>query len=225
MVNCNFTKERADGNLRRWMSGNFHVKDLDKNAQVTAVYFYYFPLWYIKIKDTSTERIYLQPAHSTSISEIKNIDIPAGNLKLFQKKEHNMKDFINPDIQLSAAQSWLKSSGVPVENATETSLVHIPLYQFYYNYNGKQYTAIVEASSGKVYANTWPAKSETPFRLLFGSSIGLLLLASILSLIVALAASDGSEGWIFLYEVIKVFLYILIFIPLVIIAYIIAKKV
>ena len=92
VVNSNFSKEQAEGNLRRWMAGNFHVKDLDKLAQIAQISFYYFPLWYFKTKDSSGDRIHLQPARSTPISDIKNIQIPAGNLKTFNKTDFNKTD-------------------------------------------------------------------------------------------------------------------------------------
>ena len=112
VINSNFKKEEAEGNLRRWMAGNFQVKDLDKLAQISQVNFYYFPMWYFKTDKASGEMIYLQPATSTSISEIKKINIPAGNLKVFNKKDFNQSEFIDPDVLFDSAQNWLKDTGV-----------------------------------------------------------------------------------------------------------------
>jgi DNA-directed RNA polymerase subunit RPC12/RpoP len=225
VVTCNFTKQTAEGNLRRWMAGNFHVKDLDKLAQVTQVNFYYFPMWYFKSKDTSAEKIYLEPATSTSVSEIKKINIPAGSLKVYKEKEFNVSEFIIPDVMYDAAQSWLKQSGVDLDTIAESDLVHIPFYQFYYNYKGQQYTALVEASSGKVYANVWPAKSEAPFRVMFGVGIFVFLVTSIISFVLGTIFSSSTAGILLTGEMIKAPLYVLAAIPLIIIAYFIAKKV
>lgn len=225
VIVSNFSKENAEGNLRRWMAGNFQVKDLDKLANITKVSFYYFPMWYFKTGTSDNDKIYLQPATSTSVSEIKKINIPAGSLKVFNKKEFNENDFIPPDIYFDSAQKWLSESGVDLNTITLSSLVHIPFYQFTYEYNGKEYTAMVETSSGMVYANVWPAKSESPFRVLYGVSIILFLFISILAFIISNSISRTKASFFLDVELIKIIGYLLVSIPLIIIAYIIAKKV
>ena len=224
VVLSNFDQNEAIGNVKRWMAGNFHVKDLDKNAQIAQTQFYYFPMWYFKTAKDGVDKIYLQPAHSTPISEIKNIQIPAGNLKVYHKKEFDEKYFVAPDVLFDSARSWLEQTGVNTAEVAEANLVHIPFYQVYYNYEGKQYSAMVEASSGKVYANIWPAKKETPFRMLFAGSILLFALASLISFGIGLYMAEDVEG-LAMGELIKIPAYILTAIPLVIISYYIAKKV
>lgn len=221
VINSNFKKEEAEGNLRRWMAGNFQVKDLDKLAQISQSSFYYFPMWYFKTDKSAGETIYLQPATSTSISEIKKINIPAGNLKVYNKKEFNESDFVAPDVLFDSAQNWLKDTGVNLDTIATSNLVHIPFYQFYYNYAGKQYTALVESSSGKVYANLWPAKSEAPFRILFALCIVAFFLISIL----ALGIGASMNHFLAFDMGIKIFGYAFAAVPLIFIAYFIAKKV
>lgn len=224
VVNSNFNQEQAIGNVRRWMAGNFHVKDLDKNANIQRTDFYYFPLWYFKLKEGSNDKIMLQPAHSTPISEIKSINIPAGNLKPFQVKDFDMNQFVQPDVFFESAKNWLEQSGANVETIAESNLVHIPFYHVHYYYKNEHYSCLVEASSGKVYANIWPAKSEAPFRILFGASIAVFLLASILSYIIAFVVGSGSSLTI-IAEMIKIPVYLFASIPLIGAAYFIAKKV
>ena len=132
---------------------------------------------------------------------------------------------VAPDVLYDSAKSWLQESGINLESVTEAALVHIPIYQFYYNFNNQSYTAIVEASSGLVYANIYPAKSETPFRVLFAMSIAGYIVTSIICFIIAFAISDGGEEAFVTGEMLKVFAYALVSVPLVIMAYIIAKKV
>jgi len=226
IVTSNFSKEQAEGNLRRWMASNFHVKDLDKFAQIAQVNFYYFPLWYFKTKDSTGDRIYLQPAHSTSISEIKNIQIPAGSFKPYSRKDFDIKDFVSADVLYDSAKSWLSQTGVNVNTIAESNLVHVPFFHFYYNYKGKQYSALVEASSGKVYANIWPAKSEMPFKVIFGAAILIFGLASIISFVISYIFSSSSiEGALVLGEGIKIIIYIIAAVPLIFLAYLVAKKV
>ena len=161
VINSNFNEQQAEGNLRRWMAGNFHVKDLDKNAVISAKNFYYFPLWYFKSDSAHGDVIYLQPATSTSVSEIKSIKIPAGSMKSYNKKDFDEKQFVAPDVLYDSAKSWLEQTGVTPDIVAESNLVHIPFYQFYYTYLGKQYTAMVEASSGMVYANIVAVNRQT----------------------------------------------------------------
>jgi len=226
VVNSNFTKENAEGNLRRWMAGNFHVKDLDKLSQLSQVNFYYFPLWYFKTNDSQGDKIYLQPAHSTPVSEIKNLQIPAGNLKPYHKNDFKDQVFVEADVLYESAKSWLSQSGVDPETISESNLIHVPFYHFYYTFKGQQYSALVEASSGMVYANIWPAKSEMPFRILFGAAIAVFAIASIISFAAAfMLSSDLSAETLFMGEFLKVFIYILASIPLIAIAFWIVKKV
>jgi len=225
IVACNFSKEQAQGNLRRWMASNFHVKDLDKLAQISQESFYYFPLWYFKTNDSSGDKIYLQPAHSTPISEIKNIQIPAGNLKPYNTKDFNIKEFVASDVLYESAKNWLAQTGVNVDTISQSSLVHVPFYQFYYNYKGQQYSALIEASSGKVYANIWPAKSETPFKILFAAAILIFGLASVISFAISFFIDGDIDTALLVGEGIKIVVYILAAIPLIAAAYCVAKKV
>jgi hypothetical protein len=222
VVTSTFKQQEAEGNLRRWMAGNFQVKDLDKLARITNVEFYYFPMWYFKVNLPTGEKIYLQPGTSTAITEIKKMNIPAGNLKLYSKKEFNEQEFMQADVLIDSAKSWLQQSGVDLNYIGETSLVHIPFYKFTYDYNGKQYTCLVEASSGMVYANLWPAKSEAPFRWMFGVSIAVYLLISIIAIVIG---SVSKTSHIAAFEIIRFIGYIVVTIPLIFIAYLIAKKV
>ncbi len=226
IVSSNFGKEQAEGNLRRWMAGNFHVKDLDKLAQISQVNFYYFPMWYFKTNEASGDRIYLQPAHSTPISEIKNIKIPAGSLKPYNRSDFDVKDFVSVDVLYDSAKSWLSQSGVNPDTIAESNLIHVPFWHFYYTYKGRQYSALVEASSGMVYANIWPAKSEMPFKLIFAAAILIFALASIFSFAVAFIIEGTlSETGLLMGEGFKAVTYFLAAIPLVAAAYVVAKKV
>ena len=224
VIENNFKPNEAEGNLKRWMAGNHTVKDLDIKAQMAKTAFYYFPVWYFKVKDAQGDRIYIQPAATTSVSEIKKIQIPAGALKFFEKTKHNESEMVEPDVLYDSAKTWLQNSGIDLEKVTEAALVHIPFYQFYYNFNNQTYTALVEASSGQVYANIYPAKSEAPFRVLFAMSIAGFVITAILCFIAGFALSEGSEAFVTA-EIIKIFAFGLVSVPLIIMAYIIAKKV
>jgi len=224
VINSNFKPTEAEGNLKRWMGGNHTVKDLDLKAKVTKSSFYYFPVWYFKVKDGTGDKIYIQPAATTSVSEIKKISIPAGALKFYEKGLYNDDEMVAPDVLFDSAQTWLKNSGVDTANVAEAALVHIPFYQFTYEYETHPYTAIVEASSGEVYSNVYPAKKEAPFKVLFAMSIAAFVVTTIICYIVGFVLDHGRGGFVNA-ELFKVIAYGLVSIPLVVMAYVIAKKV
>jgi DNA-directed RNA polymerase subunit RPC12/RpoP len=225
VINSNFKPNEAEGNLKRWMAGNHTVKDLDIKSTITSTSFYYFPVWYFKTKDSSGDKIYIQPAAATSVSEIKKIPIPAGALKFYDKTQFADDQLVKPDVMYDSALAWLQSSGVDLNTVHEAALVHIPFYQFHYSFNSQSYTALVEASSGQVYANIFPAKSEAPFRVLFAMSIAAFIVTSIICFALGFVIEEAGSDALLLGEVLKVFAYGLVSIPLIVMAYFIAKKV
>jgi hypothetical protein len=156
------TPEAARANLHRWMAGNATVKDLDRKATITAATFQYFPVWYCKARSQpGKEVVYLEPAAAISISEIKSLDIPAGDL---QKYDPSLDaQAVAPSVPFPAMLQWLAGRGVTAEQVSEAALVHLPVYIFKYDFKGQSYTAMVEGASGKVFANLFPAKAEAPY--------------------------------------------------------------
>lgn len=161
-------EEKARASLARWMAGNQTVKDLDKKATLRGSSFQYFPLWYFKRRTPNgTEEIILEPAAAISVSEVRNIKLPAGDLRKYDSSVGS--DAVPPSVPLEAALTWLEERRIPRAEIIERSLVHLPLYAFKYLYQAKEYLAVVEAGTGGVYANIYPAKAEMPYR-----TIGLL---------------------------------------------------
>lgn len=160
-------EDQAQAALRRWMGGNQTVKDLDKKSRVSGMSFEYFPIWYFKYRQPDgREQISLAPAAPTSISEITHIDLPAGDLRQYTAEIEPQSHA--PNVPLQTALGWLADKGVQKESILEQALVHIPLYTFKYSFQGRAYAALVEAATGGVLANIYPAKSEAPYRLVGG---------------------------------------------------------
>ncbi len=155
------TVEQARAALARWMSGAQTVKDLDKKAQIVAQGFQYFPLWYFRLgKPDEKERILLEPAAATSVTELRKLALPAGDLQRYDGGLDAQA--VPPSVPLEAARQWLKQSAGDV-TVRESALVHVPVYLFKYQYKNTQYTALVEAATGSVLANIFPSKSEAPY--------------------------------------------------------------
>lgn len=185
-------EQKAQGALARWMAGNQTVKDLDKKSRIASSSFEYFPVWYFKQRGKdSQEEILLEPAAATSVSEIRNIKLPAGDLRKYEDRLDSQAH--QPTVPLHTALSWLAERDVPQEEIAEQSLVHIPLYTFKYTFQNKTYTAITEAGTGSVFANIYPAKAEAPYRLAGGLAALVFLCLALVPIIGgAVSGSDGA---------------------------------
>jgi hypothetical protein len=93
---------------------------------------------------------------------------------------------------LQAALQWRSQLASGAGQVAEQSLVHIPLYNFKYTFQGRTYTALVEGATGSVFANIYPAKAEAPYRAI-GCITALVFLCLALIPIIG-AASEGGDG-------------------------------
>ena len=169
--------KQAAGELARWMSGNQTVKDLDRKAQVSGSSFQYFPVWSFKVARNGQESMALQPAAATSITELSKLQLPAGDLKPYDSKLDSQS--VTPSVPLEAAHAWLEQSQ-PGGEVREGALVHVPVFIFKYTYKGQTFTALVEAGTGAVLANIFPAKAEAPYYVAAGlTALVCLILAGL----------------------------------------------
>ena len=185
--------QQAAASLARWMAGNATVKDLDKKSKIVGQAFQYFPVWYFKIKIGDKEQIFLEPAAATSVTELRNINLPAGDLKKYD--DSLQPQSADPTVPLSAAQDWLIQKQVTPQNISESALVHIPIYSFKYGFKNRMYTAVVEAATGRVLANIFPAKAEAPY-LAVGCATALVFLCLAVMLAVFLSSNNGFSAGI-----------------------------
>lgn len=183
---------KARALLAQWMAGNQTVKDLDKKAQLTGQSFAYFPLWYFKRRGAGNQDlITLEPAAATSVTELKSLQLPAGDLQKYDPALD--AEAVPPTVPLQTALTWEAQRGAPATELRETALVHIPVFTFKYAYQNRTYTALVEAATGRVLANIFPAKAEAPY-MLAGCATALVFLG--LALIPVLGAlMDEASGF------------------------------
>ncbi len=181
-----FDEAKARAALARWMAGNQTVKDLDKKARLLSSAFQYFPLWYFKHQAANgKENILMEPAAAISVSEVRNIKLPAGDLRKYDSTLD--ADAQPPSVPLDAVTKWLEERQVPGKEIAERALVHIPMYQFKYAYNNQEYLAVVEAGTGGVFANIFPAKAEMPYQVIGGLTALIFLCISTFPVIGALS--------------------------------------
>ncbi len=173
------------------MSGSQTVKDLDRKSSITEAAFTYFPLWLFKLKSPGgNDQIVLKPAAATSVGEISSLNLPAGDLRRITQDVLSQSTL--PSVPLQTALAWVGNSGGSNLSVVEQSLVHIPLYTFKYTFQGKIYTALVEAATGEVFASLFPAKSEAPFLLAGGISAVVYLCLALFPIMGW--ATRGSQG-------------------------------
>jgi len=209
VLDSTLSMEDAGRSLKRWMAGNETVKGLEEASRVVQQEFFYFPIWYFKVRKDGQERVFTQLAASTPIVDLKDVQIPAGDLKFFDPARYAGQTFKEPEVLYAAALEWLAKSGVAPENVLESALVHVPVFHFKYEYKGQTYDSIVEGSSGKVHSSIYPAKAETPYYLLAGLAVLLFL----------------SEGLLISNIGLKLLAYLVTAIPLVIGATVISERV
>jgi predicted RNA-binding Zn-ribbon protein involved in translation (DUF1610 family) len=184
-------EQDAAASLRRWMAGNQTVKDLDQKASMQGSAFEYFPLWYLKYRQkTGREDILYEPAAATSVSELRHLNLPAGDLRPYVPSMDAQAR--PPTVPLETALEWLAQRQLPAGEVVEQALVHIPLYTFKYQYKGSTYTAVVEAGSGSVFANIYPAKAEAPYQVA-GLVTALVFLCLATFPVIGAASGNGSN--------------------------------
>ncbi|MFM8319784.1 MAG: hypothetical protein ACKOC5_02630 [Chloroflexota bacterium] len=194
---------QAQAALRRWMSGSQTVKDLDQKARLVESSFEYFPIWYFRrAGHNGQEQIQIVPAAATAISELRRLNLPAGDLRKYTPEIEAQSHA--PSVPLAAAQNWLGQASEkrgPKDPArlpeargelAEQSLVHVPLYTFKYAYNGQTYLALVEGASGGVFANLYPAKAEAPYLAIGGLTALVFLCLALFPVVGGLA--EGGDG-------------------------------
>jgi DNA-directed RNA polymerase subunit RPC12/RpoP len=118
---------QAQAALNRWMAGNQTVKDLDEKSQVTAQEFSYFPVWYFREQDGARDLIHLEPAAATSVTELRTLTLPAGDLRRYEDSVESQA--VPPTVPLGTAESW-RAQADGSSHIAETALVHIPIYTF-----------------------------------------------------------------------------------------------
>lgn len=184
---------KARGSLARWMTSNQTVKDLDKKSRLVGANFEYFPVWYFKHrKPDGKEDILLEPAAAISVSEIRNVRLPAGDLRKYEASLDSQTQ--TPSVPLQAALNWLEQRKTPQKEIIEQALVHIPIFTFKYAYQNQVYTALVEAATGSVFANIFPAKAEAPYRLVGGLAAVIFLCLATFPIIGAMVSSEEGFG-------------------------------
>lgn len=198
--------------LRRWMAGNDTVKDLDKKATISPPIFQLFPMWLITVQQDTSEKIILEPAAALSVIELTSIPIPAADLEPF---DHTLEAAaMEPTVPLDTVKKWLAQNQQIAAGAIRaTSLVHLPIFLFKYEFSGRTYTAVVDAANGRTFASVFPSKWEVPYKTLGSIGCVAYFLAALIPLAGYLIAdAAGLITALVIYLVVAIVLAVPIFV-------------
>ncbi len=151
----------ARGSLRRWMAGSLTVEKLEEKAKIVSEKFFFFPFWRIVFSTVQGEKVLIEAASSNSTYGLKQAEIPSGLLLTCKKEEISNPDaFQKADIPLNDIKRKIHSANKKIK---QISLVHVPFFQFTYEYEGCQYSALVEGATGNVIVGVFPEKKKNPY--------------------------------------------------------------
>lgn len=213
---------QAAAALRRWMAGNHTVKGLDAEAQIESQVYQLFPMWLARTEQNGREEVHLKPAAALSIVELGNLRVPASDLEPYDYAMDG--DALQPTVPVTAVRTWLAANeGVAAGAIREISLVHVPIYQFKYNYKGGSYTALVDAATAQVFAAIFPEKYELPYVSIGGFGCLAYFLAALIPLI-SFSVFDGAAAGVGIGTLIYLGVAIALAVPIFIAAASVSRK-
>lgn len=196
--------------LRRWMGGNDTVKNLDSKATIQSSSFELWPMWMVRAKVKGAEKVLLKPAAALPVLDSTYMTIPASDLEPYSYSS----DVLEPTVPVNAVKKWLEADqGITAVMISEVSLVHLPVYRFEYAFEGRSYTAVVDAAAGKVFTDVYPSKQEVPYQTVGGIGCLLYFCAALIpAFFMFEGGSLGLMGGVLIYLVAVVVLAVPLFI-------------
>ena len=198
----------AVSHLRRFLAGDATVANLDREARVGTPVLAYFPFWGFRVRQGGEERTVLMPAAPSSLQGLQGLTLPAGETRPMSSDVAAGTPVVDPVVPMGTAEEWLSQREGDIE-VVQRVLYHLPMYTLRYQWRGRDYTAGVDAVSGRVFPADFPAKAEAPYLLVAG-----------LSLVVF-----GIEGLVVGNLLVKALLYLVSAVPLMGIAWLTTRKV
>jgi len=201
--------DEVPSHLRRFLGGRSTVADLDKKARVEQPTLEYFPFWAFTIATAKGESVVLEPAAPSSLQGLQGIEVPAGATRPISTDFGAGRAVVEPEVPADTAREWLKAGHGEDVVVRRTVLYHLPLFRTPYTYQGRTYSAAVDATTGKVFPADFPAKAESPY-----------IMVAILALVIF-----GIEGLIISNIALKILVFLISAVPIMGIAWLTSRKV
>ena len=163
--------------FKRWASGSKMAKGLE-NSIIKSINKMYFPVYRFVRNVDNREKVIIKPAKTTLLSGLSNLKIPPGDMKIFDSKFNtgNAK-VVQPELSMD---TYLKE--LPGE-AKEQELVFFPIYELRYEFNGKEYSSVIDGSTGEFFTSYYPPRSSFPYMLIGATVFVLSLIGSALAVV------------------------------------------
>jgi hypothetical protein len=179
----------AQGTFKRWAAGSKTAKDLDRLAQVVSLKQQYFPVYLFRRDVGGNEKVFIEPARSTTLPGLHSLKVPGGDIKVFdQNTSTGGVEMQQPDLEMAAYLPKMPGT------AKEQALLYFPLWLLKYSFGGKQYDLIIDGSSGETFVADFPSRKGAPYLLIAGAAFVVFLMEGILGFLLSLALSI--IGWI-----------------------------
>lgn len=151
-------EEAARQIFMRWAAGPQTAKNLENMAQIQVFKKQYFPVYMFKRNINGREVVYVVPARSTTLPGMRQLKIPAGDLKIFdQNYDYGDAELIEPNIEMMAYLETLPGERM------EQALVFFPIYVIEYVYQGMRYTNVIDGSSGEIFTYVYPPRQQAAY--------------------------------------------------------------
>ena len=182
IIPFSISKESVENVFRRWASGPKMAKGLE-NSRIKSIKAMYFPVYrFVRIAD-GKEKVFVKPAKTTLLPGLTNLKIPPGDMKIFDRSfPVGNVEVVQPDLSMDTYLNELPGEG------KEQEIVYFPLYEVRYEFEGKEYVAIIDGSSGEVFSSYYPPRSSAPYLAL---ALGSFILAALGSAVGTLVHPSG----------------------------------
>jgi hypothetical protein len=123
-------------------------------VNVTGVKTVWFPFWRLDAKMGGAAMV---PAAAPPLEDMASIKPPAGNLQLYTEGPGRTE--VAPEVLLEDAvvEGWKALEAKEPIEFSAAAMLHLPLLEVSYTCRNRPYRAVIEAASGEVYADDWPA--------------------------------------------------------------------
>ncbi len=166
--------QKPDSDLGPVIQRKISYMEIKDPVEVTTHKISYLPFWKL---ETSGGKVVVVPAAMTPLEGLRKVAQPAGELKLYSAELTESFKVVEPQALLEEAAAegliLLDTPGLKFQSAT---LLHLPMYEVDYTCQNSAHKALVDAVSGEVYADQWPAAPQKQKDRFFGL-IAVLALA------------------------------------------------
>ncbi len=157
---------QAQGVFRRWTAGSRMARDLEAEARISLLRQCYFPVYMFKRDVGGRESVLVRPARSTTLPGMRGLKIPPGDLRIFdQNYSVEGVELLQPELDMVAYLDQLPGK------ALEQALVFFPTWIVDYHYKGRRYSAVVDGSSGEIFATDYPPRQAAPYFVVAGAGL------------------------------------------------------